>query len=607
MSRYIVKHLLDTLRSYNLKEVKPNEYQCNSPLRAGSDSGAFSITINADGQSGAWFDFVSEEGGSLHDLARRLGLSDKPAVQSTKRTYSSLEDYAKAHGIPGETLRAAGWVEATCKGRRALLFPTASGKRWRFLDEAKPYYISENGYKRCWYGLNDRLRELLQKGAVLVITNGEISTLAGQHWQIAAACVTAGENELSEEHLKTLRAFLYETGVNPQVLIALDCDTKGRHAARGIQTQMRRAGFNARAIDLQLGLSGDLADFVMLYGDEAAQRLPELPSLIEPTAVAQAKIPTVKIPGLMKQPDIKYLLKPILPIPGLSMIYGASGSYKSFFVLDLALRLGTDHTVVYVAGEGESGFKKRVQAWMMHNAQMPDNIWFRLGATDLFSHESALALLEEFEQYKPKLVVIDTLQANSGDSDENTGRDMKRVLANVKAIRDTFNCAVLLIHHTNKEGFSERGWGGLRNAMDTMFKLTKNDDIVTVAAAKAKEDIDIESYQLAPRILSLGRDEDGEEITSVVLVKAEQIIQDKELTSFRYAVLEVFEADSEISYESAARLLKSSGDNTSEGSVNRAMKVMRELGYVNLDGKRKTITSEGLAAMERFRKIQNQV
>src|SRR5271165_4172309 len=92
--------LLDALVPYDLKaEREGGKYRCNSPLRPGSNSHAFTLILH-DGEHGAYFDHVSEASGTLYDLAKRLGLDLPTArhpVVDTKRVYSGLGDYAQAH------------------------------------------------------------------------------------------------------------------------------------------------------------------------------------------------------------------------------------------------------------------------------------------------------------------------------------------------------------------------------------------------------------------------------------------------------------------------------------------------------------------------------
>jgi len=240
----------------------------NSPFRPGSDSAAFSLVIAADGEHGAYHDFVSGEDGSLYELAERLGLEvPRQPAHNTKRVYSGLADYAAAHGAPEEAFRRAGWEETLFEDRqqgirKALVFKTATGPRWRFLDDKKPTYHSVSNYKSCWYGLNPALTKA--GGKPLVICNGEASVVAAQHWGVPAIAVAGGsENGIPEALQKDIRD--YPGGL----IIALDSDAAGRAGARKISQQFP----SAAVIDLGLSGGGDLADFCALYQQASFEKL----------------------------------------------------------------------------------------------------------------------------------------------------------------------------------------------------------------------------------------------------------------------------------------------------------------------------------------------
>ncbi len=72
MSSGTAYKILQYLQSYDLQGKGP-EYNCNSPLRAGSNSHGFTVTITDD-EHGAWFDHVTGEKGSLYELAEKLGI-----------------------------------------------------------------------------------------------------------------------------------------------------------------------------------------------------------------------------------------------------------------------------------------------------------------------------------------------------------------------------------------------------------------------------------------------------------------------------------------------------------------------------------------------------
>lgn len=271
--------VLAALERFDLKRQAQNFFRLNSPYRAGSNSHGFVLILSDDlGERGGWYDHVTQEKGSLYQLAEHLGIpTPRKQVEDTKRAYADLADYARAHGIDATTLSEAGWRETTHNGRPALAFKTANGERYRFLDGDKPHYINQPGYRPCWYGLRRavQLAGGMGAGQPLVVCNGEISTVVAQAHGIPACAITGGERTIPDALLAELKA-----SWRGRVLVALDCDETGRRVAQGMVAQIP----DAYAVDLQLGKGGDLADFCRLYKGEAHAALLKLVPLANPNA-----------------------------------------------------------------------------------------------------------------------------------------------------------------------------------------------------------------------------------------------------------------------------------------------------------------------------------
>src|SRR5690606_26632647 len=105
-----------------------------------------------------------------------------------------------------------------------------------------------------------------------------------------------------------------------------------------------------------------------------------------------------------------------------------------FFSIDLAccVAAGRDFhgakvraaaPVIYIAGEGQNGLKRRLSAWERHHriplAEAP--LFLSRAAMALTEPVSVAAVLEAVEAVgtPPGLVVLDTLARNFGSGDEN--------------------------------------------------------------------------------------------------------------------------------------------------------------------------------------------
>ena len=190
--------------------------------------------------------------------------------------------------------------------------------------------------------------------------------------------------------------------------------------------------------------------------------------------------------------DPQWLIEGVLPRTGVGMLYGASGSYKSFIALDLCLTLAfgipgqwgnlsvEKQDVLYFAGEGPVGMsKKRFPAWMEHFEQE-----FRAEHRMMFKNRVPFYTdSEEWENIKrdlgeikarPVLIVIDTLSRLMTSLDENTSKDAVTVMNFLEQLAAYYECFVLFIHHTGKDQTKgHRGSGVYFDNADTVMSTLK--------------------------------------------------------------------------------------------------------------------------------------
>lgn len=529
--------VLSALQAFDLKPEGQGEYRLNSPLRPGSNSHGFTLHIDQGGEHGAWFDHVSGERGSLYQLAEKLGVQPtalEQPVPTSKRGYSGIADYAAAHGITAEQLQAYYWQEAEYKGKLALKFKTKTGDRWRLLqgtpEELKAPYRNQQGkFKACWYGLSAAVATLIGIGDPLIIGNGEISTVVAQCHGLAAIAVSGGEKEISDELITELKAF-FKDGL-PAVRIAGDCDPTGRKFARVNAQKLIAAGFSdVKALDLGMSKGGDLADLCRMYGKQTEEVLPMLPELRAEDLPAPRtnKMVLYTRDDLKNLPPVEWLIEGEIPQRGITIIYGASGEYKTYLALDFTCQLSQQHSVVYLAAEGQSGLDSRITAWETHHSKQA-NARFVLQGFDILDNELREEFIHLILPVKPQVVFVDTLGRTMW-GDLNNSRDVQAYLRACEEIQSYLDTAIVLIHHKNKSG-GEHGSGYLRNNVDIMLEVTKLDDVIKVDCTKTKY-----TQQSQPRYMKpvpIGSD--------VVLIPAEDVIisEDDPLSSQQLKVLHV--------------------------------------------------------------------
>lgn len=526
---------LDAQHGLKLRARGGGRYKLNSPLRPGSDSGDFSLELR-DAEHGVWHDGPSGEGGSLYELAARLGIEagqQAPAapLASTKRAYADLADYAAAHGATAADYTAAGWAETTYAGRPALGFTTASGVRWRFIDGQRPAFANTTGYQSCWYGLRRAIEIASRSGGPLVLCNGEASVVAAQSHGVPAAAVTSGgERMLSDNLLAEL-----QSAWQGAVLVALDCDQKGRQAAPELAGQLRSAGLEAASIDLGGADGFDLADFCRLYESDAYA------SLVELARKRPASSKIIHADDLRRLPPPEWLVRGWIVARGLNVVYGAPGTGKSTRVLDWACRLSQTHKILYVAAEDAGGYAPRHDGWKIHHGQQTPGLYFWPEEVNALDPASVDAFVQAILPERFDLVVFDTLARCMPGGNDADAASIGMFIAMCDRVRRECGSAALAVHHTGKNG-EYRGHSSLLGAADMFVRFDDRDELRITTVEKAK------NSQPAPPLrerfvvveTSMMDAETGKPITTVVLVPDAHVEQmrDARLTANQMRVLE---------------------------------------------------------------------
>ena len=231
------------------------------------------------------------------------------------------------------------------------------------------------------------------------------------------------------------------------------------------------------------------------------------------------------------KPSVAWIVKRVLPMAALGVIFGDSGSGKTFFAFDLASavargiewngRKTRKGRVVVVVAEGAEGFRSRVKAYLrQYGISESDYPLEVIGdAPNLLLATDAKELIAGISKSGPaSMVVIDTLAATTPGGNESSSEDMGKAIGHCKALHKATGALVLLVHHSGKDASKgARGWSGLKAAVDVEIEITRsgNDRVATVTKLKDGEDGEKFGFRLLP--VSIGMDEDGDVITSCVV------------------------------------------------------------------------------------------
>jgi len=231
---------------------------------------------------------------------------------------------------------------------------------------------------------------------------------------------------------------------------------------------------------------------------------------------------------------MEWIVRGLLPRAELAVIFGESGSGKSFLALDLcaAVSLGLEWRtrrtqrgrVVYVCAEGARGFKARLRAYSHeHQVELVELPAVISDAPNLLEPKDAAAITHSIVQWADKggpvdVVVVDTLSATTPGGNENSGEDMGLVLSHCKLLHRKTGALVVLIHHSGKDATrGARGWSGLRAAADAEIEVIRNGDYRSATVTKMKDGTDGESFPFKLKVVELGFGPDGEAESSCIV------------------------------------------------------------------------------------------
>ncbi|RGP36866.1 AAA family ATPase [Pseudotabrizicola alkalilacus] len=231
-----------------------------------------------------------------------------------------------------------------------------------------------------------------------------------------------------------------------------------------------------------------------------------------------------------------YIVKNLLYEKQVSILAGPSNTGKSSIVVSIAAHVAMAHAfgeyrvkrtaVLYVAAEDPEGirersigFKKADPLKLAVFEVFPE----RFNLADDGRVDSLIACSLAFKEHfgaERLMVVFDTLNLCIGDSDENSSRDMARVLANAQRIAAKTNAHVMLVHHTgNGETGRPRGSSAMSGNVDTVAILRKmenqGEDVPMVLITQEKQRSVPKGKALGFKIESLrmGDDDEGDPFT----------------------------------------------------------------------------------------------
>lgn len=236
-----------------------------------------------------------------------------------------------------------------------------------------------------------------------------------------------------------------------------------------------------------------------------------------------------------------YVVKGLAGKSGSVGIIGPTASGKTFLAADLAVHIAAKQPwrghavrgglVIYAALEGPVSAENRFVACRIGGG-FARSIPLRLtpGPVNLRDPADVDVLIKFIRQaesdYGEKCVAvfIDTLSRAMAGGDENGPEDMGALIRGADVVRLATGATFFLVHHLGKdEGRGARGHSSFRAALDTEIEVSLQGDM-RVATVTKQRDLPAGTrfgFRLEP--VELGRDDDGEPVTSCVVREVDEL------------------------------------------------------------------------------------
>ena len=327
------------------------------------------------------------------------------------------------------------------------------------------------------------------KEGVVIINEGEKATIG---------CSALYEGGIATWHggVNSWQKCDWQPLANKNILIWPDNDEPGKTCAAQLQDYLQKNYSCNVAIATVPASFNDKDD---LY-DAYKNNLLSAQDLLNIVNTAQYEVPRSNL-NLRKVSELindisepEWVIEDVMEKDSVMEIYGAPKSGKSFIAIDMAIcaSLGIDWhghkctqtPIIYLAGEGQRGIARRVQAWKHYYDKDVNNAKLFISDRgirflDEDDHANLVNHINDIKKVFGNIgaIFVDTLARNFGAGNENSTEDMNKFIEKVDALKNEFNCCVNLIHHTGHMASGRaRGSSVLPAAVDAEFAVKRAKD-----------------------------------------------------------------------------------------------------------------------------------
>ena len=267
--------------------------------------------------------------------------------------------------------------------------------------------------------------------------------------------------------------------------------------------------------------------------------------------------PELRWHGEAQATPTQWLVKGVLPQTGAGLLSGQWGTFKTFAALDLAgavmtgrpwltRRIKRTGGVLFMAAEAEGDVRVRLDLLVDHKLRAERQAdWIKGDRTALpftwvgsgiplcekgaleqltaIAHEAAATMAERFG-VDLALIIVDTVAAAAGFTNENDAAEGQRVMTVLHALSRATGAVVLGLDHYGKDGAKgTRGSSAKEASADFVVALLgERDDTGKVSdtrlvVRKLRVGATGLEVPFAAEVVTLGLDEDGDPITSCII------------------------------------------------------------------------------------------
>lgn len=239
--------------------------------------------------------------------------------------------------------------------------------------------------------------------------------------------------------------------------------------------------------------------------------------------------------------ELDDFVEDLLVMGAMSVIYGQSNCGKSFFALDLALRVVAGHpwrnqaidrgAVLYLALEGgRQAISNRLLAVKQNEGWDGYDLPFAFISVSVNLRDPAAhidLLIETVTEVKKRFeaaecpvrwIIVDTLARALAGGNENASEDMGALVINCDKLRAATKCHLSLIHHSGKdEAKGARGHSILLGATDTEIEIIDREGTRTVSVTKQRDLPTLEPFAFQLKSVEIGTNRRGKPITTCLV------------------------------------------------------------------------------------------